>query len=84
MRFVKKLIGLLAAAGIIAVLVLTVLNRNSYRSMLFDDGVSLFGIFGASGNSEAPATDPVADAPVFEAPEDFMPDAEYEAEDSEE
>lgn len=71
---IKKLIGLLAAAGIIAVLVFAVLNRNNYRSMLFDDGVSLLDMFGKS--------DPVADAPVFESPTDFMPDAEYEAADS--
>ena len=84
MAVLKKLIGLLAAAGIIAVLVFTVLNRNNYRSMLFDDGVSLFGIFGTWGNSEEPVTDPMADAPVFESPEDFIPDAEYEIEGSEE
>ena len=82
MAYVKKLIGLLAAAGIIAVLVFAVLNRNNYRSMLFDEGVSLFGIFGTSGNSEEALSDPMSDVPVFESPEDFMP--EYETEDSEE
>ena len=78
MAYVKKLIGLLAAAGIIAVLVFTVLNRDTYRSMVFDDGVSLFGIFGSSAPAGGTVTDPVADAPVFESPEDFIPDAEYD------
>ena len=34
----KKLIGLRAAAGIIAVLVATVLYRDEYRSMVFEEG----------------------------------------------
>ncbi len=55
---IKKLIGLLAAAGILAVLVFTVLHRNDYRSMCFEEGTSLLDIFGKSEPAAAPLPAP--------------------------
>lgn len=55
---IKKLIGLLAAAGILAVLVFTVLHRNDYRSMWFEEGTSLLDIFDRSNPVAAPLPAP--------------------------
>ncbi|MCM1300616.1 MAG: hypothetical protein NC250_05270 [Alistipes senegalensis] len=57
---IKKLIGLLAAAGIIAVLVSTVLYRDEYRSMVFEEGTSLRDFFGWSKSDVEPATEPAS------------------------
>lgn len=71
---IKKLIGLLAAAGIIAVLVFAILHRNNYRSMLFDEEMTLRDVFG--GGKSDPASDAVS-GPVFDSPDDLVPDAEF-------
>lgn len=71
---IKKLIGLLAAAGIIAVLAFVILHRSNYRSMLFDEEMTLLDVFGGS------KSDPVPDAasgPVFDSPDDLVPDADF-------
>ena len=60
---IKKLIGLLAAAGIIAVLVFAILHRANYRSMLFDEQTTLLNVF--SGGKSEPAAD-ATDGPVFD------------------
>ncbi|MDE5815065.1 MAG: hypothetical protein K2H42_02040 [Alistipes sp.] len=70
---IKKLIGLLAAAGIIAVLVATVLYRDEYRSMVFEEGTSLRDfIVGVK-----PAAEPTA-APESDAAESEAAEAEFE------
>ncbi len=69
---IKKLIGVLAAAGILAVLVFTVLHRNSYRSMCFGEGTSLLDVFGKSEPAAAPLPPP---SPVDVPDEMPVPDA---------
>ncbi len=69
---IKKLIGLLAAAGILAVLVFTVLHRNDYRSMWFEEGTSLLDVFGKSDPVAAPLPEPSSVAVPDEMP---LPDA---------
>ena len=71
---IKKLIGLLAAAGIIAVLVFAILHRANYRSMLFDEQTTLLNVF--SGGKSEPAAD-ATDGPVFDSPDDLVPEAEF-------
>ncbi len=59
---IKKLLGLLAAAGIIAVLVWTVLCRGEYRSMVFEEGTSLSDFFVGSESAAEPAdAEPASD-----------------------
>ncbi len=68
----KKLIGVLAAAGILTVLVFTVLHRNDYRSMCFGEGTSLLDVFGKSDPVAAPLPEP---SPVDVPDEMPVPDA---------
>ncbi len=65
---IKKLIGWLAAVGILAVLVFTVLHRNDYRSMCFEEGTSLLDIFGKSEPAAAPLPAPSSVAVPDEMP----------------
>jgi len=69
---IKRLIGWLAAAGILAVLVFTVLHRNDYRSMCFEEGTSLLDLFGKSDPVAAPLPAPSTVAVPHEMP---VPDA---------
>ncbi len=69
---IKRLIGWLAAAGILAVLVFTVLHRNDYRSMCFEEGTSLLDIFSKSDPVAAPLPAPSFVAVPHEMP---VPDA---------
>lgn len=74
---IKKLIGVLAAAGILAVLVFTVLHRNKYQSMWFEEGTSLLDVFSksdpvaaplpASSSVAVPDERPVPDAPASDS-----------------
>ena len=71
---IKKLFGLLAAAGIIAVLVATVLYRDEYRSMVFEEGTSLRDfIVGAK-----PAAEPADAVTESDAAETEFEEAETE------
>ncbi len=74
---IKKLIGWLAAVGILAVLVFTVLHRNDYRSMCFEEGTSLLDFFGKSEPVAAPLP-----APSSVAVPDEMPASDTLASDS--
>ena len=70
---IKKLIGVVAAAGILAVLFFTVLHRDKYRSVWFEEGTSLLDVFGKSEPVEAPLAEPSSAAapdemPVSDAP----------------
>jgi len=58
---IKKLLGLLAAAGIIAVLVWTVLCRDEYRSMVFEEGTSLRDFFGGPESAEPADAEPASE-----------------------
>lgn len=76
---IKKLIGLLAAAGIIAVLVATVLYRDGYRSMVFEEGTSLRDfIVGVKSGVEPAAAAPEPDAAEPEAAEAEFEETEAE------
>ncbi len=68
----KKLIGVLAAAGILTVLVFTVLHRNNYRSMWIEEGTSLLDVFGKADSAAAPLPKPSPAAVPDERP---VPDA---------
>lgn len=68
----KKLIGILAAVGILTVLVFTVLHRNKYRSMWFGEGTSLLDAFGKADSVAAPLPEPSPAAVPDETP---VPDA---------
>lgn len=70
---IKKLIGLLAAAGIIAVLVATVLYRDGYRSMVFEEGTSLRDFFGGP----KPAVEPVFAVPESDIVEPEAAEPEF-------
>ncbi len=76
---IKKLIGLLAAAGILAVLVFTVLHRNDYRSMWFEEGTSLFDIFDRSNPVAAPLPAPSSVVVPDEMPVPDVPTADSTA-----
>ncbi len=65
---IKKLIGWLAAVGILAVLVFTVLHRNDYRSMCFEEGTSLLDVFSKSEPVAAPLPVPSSVAVPDEMP----------------
>ncbi len=65
---IKKLIGWLTAVGILAVLVFTVLHRNDYRSMCFEEGTSLLDIFDKSNPVAAPLPVPSSVAVPDEMP----------------
>ncbi len=69
----KKLIGVLAAAGILTVLVFTVLHRNEYRSMWLDEGTSLLDVFGKADSVAAPLPEPSPAAVPDETPESDAP-----------
>ena len=73
---IKKLIGLLAAAGIIAVLVVTVLYRDEYRSMVFEEGTSLRDFIVGAQPAAEPAAAPESDAAEPEAAEAEFEEAE--------
>ena len=75
---IKKLIGLLAAAGIIAVLVATVLYRDEYRSMVFEEGTSLRDFIVGAKPAAEPAATPESDAAESEAAEAEFEEAEME------
>lgn len=80
---IKKLIGLLAAAGILAVLVSTVLYRNEYRSMVFEEGTSLRDfIVGEKPAAEPAVVEPVA-APESDAAEPEAAEPEFEVSETE-
>lgn len=77
---IKKLIGLLAAAGIIAVLVWTVLYRDEYRSMVFEEGTSLRDFFGGSKSD----VEPVVAVPASDEAElDAVAEPEFEESETE-
>lgn len=68
----KKLIGVLAAAGILTVLVFTVLHRNHYRSMWLGEEPSLLDVCDKSDSVAAPLPEP---SPVAVPDEVPTPDA---------
>lgn len=65
----KRLIGVLAAAGILTVLVFTVLHRNNYRSVWIGEETSLLDAFGKADSAAAPLPEPSpGERPVPDAP----------------
>ncbi len=69
----KKLIGVLAAAGILTVLVFTVLHRNEYRSMWIEEGASLLDVFDKADSVAAPLPESSPAAVPDEMPEPDAP-----------
>ena len=68
----KRSIGVLAAAGILTVLVFTVLHRNNYRSVWIGEETSLLDAFGKADSAAAPLPEPSPAAAPGERP---VPDA---------